>query len=120
MSVAIVTGSSGLIGSETARFLHDKGMEVVGIDNNMRAYFFGEDGSTDWNAQLLKQTLARYDHLDLDIRDREALQGVRQLWPIDRADRALCGATFSRLGRARTADGFHGQRMRYPLSARGH
>ena len=76
MSVAIVTGSSGLIGSETARFLHDKGMEVVGIDNNMRAYFFGEDGSTDWNAQLLKQTLARYNHLDLDIRDRDALRKV--------------------------------------------
>jgi CDP-paratose 2-epimerase len=76
MSVAIVTGSSGLIGSETVRFLHDKGMDVVGIDNNMRAYFFGEDGSTDWNAQLLKRNFSRYTHLSLDIRDREALREV--------------------------------------------
>jgi len=76
MSVAIVTGSSGLIGSETARFLHDKGMEVVWHRQQHEAYFFGEDGSTDWNAQLLKQTLARYNHLDLDIRDRDALRKV--------------------------------------------
>lgn len=76
MSVAIVTGSSGLIGSETVRFLHDKGMDVVGVDNNMRAYFFGEDGSTDWNAQLLKNTLPRYRHLDLDIRDQDSITRV--------------------------------------------
>jgi CDP-paratose 2-epimerase len=78
MSVAIVTGSSGLIGSETVRFLHDKGMDVVGIDNNMRAYFFGEDGSTDWNAQLLKNALPRYRHLDLDIRDQDSITRVFQ------------------------------------------
>jgi CDP-paratose 2-epimerase len=73
MSVAIVTGSSGLIGSETARFLHAQGMDVLGIDNNLRAYFFGEDGSTDWNAQKLRTSLPRYTHLTFDIRDREAL-----------------------------------------------
>lgn len=54
MSLAIVTGLSGLIGSETVKFLHEKGMDVVGIDNNMRQYFFGSDGSVAWNTDLLK------------------------------------------------------------------
>lgn len=76
MSVAVITGSSGLIGSETTKFLHEKGMEVVGIDNNMRAYFFGEDGSTDWNADRLKATLKNYTHLPVDIRDREAIEKI--------------------------------------------
>ena len=46
MSTAIITGSGGLIGSETARFLHEQGVDVIGIDNNLREYFFGRDGST--------------------------------------------------------------------------
>lgn len=73
MSVAIVTGSSGLVGSETVKFLHQQGMDVVGIDNNMRSYFFGSDGSTDWNAKSLTQSLKRYTHLSLDIRDQNAV-----------------------------------------------
>lgn len=73
MSVAIVTGSSGLIGSETARFLHEKGLEVVGIDNNLRSYFFGPESSTDWNTQRLKKDLKHFDHHAVDIRDQEGL-----------------------------------------------
>lgn len=73
MSVAIVTGSSGLIGSETVRFLHEKGLEVVGIDNNMRKYFFGEDGSTEWNTKALQQSLQRFTHVAADIRDQDAI-----------------------------------------------
>src|SRR6266851_179017 len=73
MSVALVTGSAGLIGSETVRFLHEQGMEVVGIDNHMRGYFFGEDGSTLWNSEQLKRTLPRFSHLDIDIRDQQAV-----------------------------------------------
>ena len=46
MPVALVTGSGGLIGSESVRFFAHQGFDVIGIDNNMRAYFFGEDGST--------------------------------------------------------------------------
>ena len=68
-SIALITGSSGLIGSETAKFVHDKGMDVVGIDNNLRKYFFGEDGSTDWNTQQLKASLKRFTHQPIDIRD---------------------------------------------------
>jgi len=73
MSVAVITGSSGLIGSETARFLHAQGMEVVGIDNNLRAYFFGADGSTDWNAKQLIRDLKNYSHNELDVRDEAAI-----------------------------------------------
>jgi CDP-paratose 2-epimerase len=76
MSVAIVTGASGLIGSEAVRFLHEKGFEVAGVDNNMRAYFFGDDGSTDWNARRLADALPDYRHLDLDIRGLDALEAV--------------------------------------------
>lgn len=73
MSIAIITGSSGLIGSETAKFLHDQGMHVVGIDNNMREYFFGADGSTEWNTEQLKKSLKNFSHYPLDIRDQEAI-----------------------------------------------
>src|SRR5882762_10614135 len=73
MSIALITGSSGLIGSETARFLHEKGLQIVGIDNNMRGYFFGEDGSTDWNTKQLQQDLKNYEHLSLDVRDDAAI-----------------------------------------------
>lgn len=73
MSVAIVTGSSGLIGSETVRFLHDKGLTVVGIDNNLREYFFGADGSTAWNTDRLKRELKDFAHEALDIRDQDRI-----------------------------------------------
>ena len=73
MSIAVITGSSGLIGSETARFLHEKGLQIVGIDNNMRGYFFGEDGSTDWNTRQLQHDLKNYEHLSLDVRDDAAI-----------------------------------------------
>jgi CDP-paratose 2-epimerase len=76
MSVAVVTGSSGLIGSETVKFLHEKGLDVVGIDNNMRRYFFGKDGSTEWNTQHLKSTLRHFTHVDADIRDQDAVFNI--------------------------------------------
>jgi CDP-paratose 2-epimerase len=76
MSIAIVTGSSGLIGSETARFLHGHGMEVVGVDNNMREYFFGKDASTVWNTDLLKRSLKNYTHVSIDIRDRDSIEKI--------------------------------------------
>ena len=78
MSVAVVTGSSGLIGSETAKFLHEKGMHFVGIDNNMRKYFFGEDGSVEWNTSQLRSRLQNFEHYSIDIRDFEGLSEVFQ------------------------------------------
>ena len=56
MSLAIITGSTGLIGSEAVNFFHDKGFDIIGIDNNLRKLFFGENGSTNWiEAKLLKR-----------------------------------------------------------------
>ncbi len=73
MSVAIITGSSGLIGSEAAKFFHSKGFDVVGIDNNMREYFFGADGSVDWNTAALREELPGFIHYSDDIRDEDAM-----------------------------------------------
>ncbi len=73
MSIALITGSAGLIGSESCKIFHEKGLEIVGIDNNMRAYFFGEDGSTQWNREALESTLTNYRHCAIDIRDASAI-----------------------------------------------
>ncbi|GHJ46618.1 NAD-dependent epimerase [Catellatospora sp. TT07R-123] len=77
MSVALVTGSAGLIGSEAARHFAGLGMHVVGIDNDMRKYFFGEDGSTAWSLVNLTSKLGdSYTHYDVDIRDRDVLSKI--------------------------------------------
>ena len=56
MSLAIITGSTGLVGSEAVNFFHDKGFDIIGIDNNLRKLFFGKNGSTIWlKSQLLKR-----------------------------------------------------------------
>jgi CDP-paratose 2-epimerase len=73
MATALITGSSGLIGSETVSFFHDKGFDVVGIDNDMRAYFFGGGASTDWNTGRLQKEFSRFRHVACDIRDQEAI-----------------------------------------------
>ncbi|GIH05892.1 NAD-dependent epimerase [Rhizocola hellebori] len=77
MSVALVTGSAGLIGSQAVRHFAGLGMHVVGIDNDMRAYFFGPDASTDWSRHLLTHSLGtQYSHLNVDIRDRDELRRI--------------------------------------------
>ena len=76
MNVCIVTGAAGLIGSETARFFHARGYTVVGLDNDMRARFFGADASTRWNRDRLRATLDRYVHHDADIRDAAAVDRI--------------------------------------------
>jgi CDP-paratose 2-epimerase len=73
MSVGIVTGSAGLIGSEAVRFFSTKGLDIIGLENNMRAKLFGPDASTAWVAEALKREVKNYTHLDLDIRDREGI-----------------------------------------------
>ena len=69
----LVTGSSGLIGSETVAFFDRRGWEVHGVDNNMRRSFFGDDGDTTWNLERLRRTTRHFTHHDLDVRDREAI-----------------------------------------------
>jgi CDP-paratose 2-epimerase len=77
MTVALITGSAGLIGSAAARHFAALGLHVAGIDNDMRAYFFGADGSTAWNTTRLTRELgANYTHHHTDIRDRAALRDV--------------------------------------------
>ena len=67
----LVTGSSGLIGSEAVTFFDAQGHEVLGVDNNMRKVFFGEQGDTTWNLHRLQQAARNFTHSDLDIRNRE-------------------------------------------------
>lgn len=75
--IALISGSAGLIGSEAARFFADKGFLVVGIDNDMRQYFFGKEASTDWNRERLEKKLGKkYIHYSVDIRHNEALEKI--------------------------------------------
>lgn len=75
MSVAVVTGSAGLIGSETVGYFCELGFDVVGIDNDMRRTFFGEEASTDWSRRALEARFGgRYRHHAMDIRDRAAVE----------------------------------------------
>jgi len=76
MTIALITGSAGLIGAEAARFFSDQGLDVVGIDNDMRRLFFGDDASTHWSRVALQTDLPRYRHNDLDIRDQNAIQNI--------------------------------------------
>ena len=76
MAIVVVTGSAGLIGSETVKRFHAEGFDVVGIDNDMRAYFFGNEASTSWNRERLINELPRYQHHNYDIRDFAQLERV--------------------------------------------
>jgi CDP-paratose 2-epimerase len=69
----LVTGSNGLIGSEAVNYFSRVGADVVGVDNNMRAVFFGPEGDTRWNQKRLVDTVPRFKHVELDIRDRAAV-----------------------------------------------
>jgi CDP-paratose 2-epimerase len=74
MSVALITGAAGLIGSEAARHFAGHGLDVIGIDNDMRRRFFGREASTRWQRRRLKEELgASYRHASLDIRDDAAI-----------------------------------------------
>ena len=76
MKIVIVTGSAGLIGSESVDFLSTKFDKIIGIDNNLRAYFFGENASTEWNRRHLEETYPNYVHYVTDIRDFKAMENV--------------------------------------------
>jgi len=76
MPTCLVTGSSGLIGSEVSEYLSVRGCDVHGIDNNQRALFFGPAGDTRWNQRRLERTLEHFHHHELDIRDRPRVNDV--------------------------------------------
>jgi CDP-paratose 2-epimerase len=77
VEIAVVTGSGGLIGAQAVRYFSGQFDAVAGIDNDLRAYFFGRDASTEWAVEEHRATLANYRHHDLDIRDR---QGIEELF----------------------------------------
>ena len=76
MSTIVVTGSAGLIGSESVRYFARLGFNIVGIDNDMRQTFFGKEASTDWNRQMLEREYDNYKHYDVDIRDNDAIEKI--------------------------------------------
>ncbi len=83
MQQVLVTGSAGLIGSEAVTFFDGLGCDVHGVDNNLRASFFGPGGDTTWNRQRLESTCRRYTHHDLDIRDRDGVDRLLAAHPVD-------------------------------------
>ncbi len=76
MKTLLVTGSSGLIGSEVVTHFCQEGWQAHGIDNNQRADFFGPQGDTRWNQNRLVGAFANFKHHELDIRNREAIQKI--------------------------------------------
>lgn len=76
MTIALITGSGGLIGSESVAFFADKFDLIVGIDNNLRQYFFGKEASTDWNRNRLTEKFGNYKHYGADIRDYAGLEKI--------------------------------------------
>ncbi len=76
MKIALVTGSAGLIGSESVEFLSNKFDKIIGIDNNLRQYFFGKEASTEWNEKRLANSFENYIHYNADIRDTAALEKI--------------------------------------------
>src|SRR5690606_40408020 len=78
----LVTGSSGLIGSEVCSYFSQLGYAIHGVDNNQRAVFFGPQGDTRWNQQRLQSELTSFTHHELDIRDRAGVLAlIKQVKP---------------------------------------
>ena len=76
MSIALITGSSGLVGSESVNFFCKKGFDVVGIDNDLRKFFFGKDGTTIWMKKKLLKENKNFKAINLDIRNYNSLEKI--------------------------------------------
>ena len=76
LKTVIITGASGLIGSEAVQFFSEKGMRVIGVDNDMRREFFGEEASTEWNRKRLEEEFKDFHHYSLDIRSEKEMDGL--------------------------------------------
>ena len=74
METVIITGSSGLIGSEAVRFFSEKNFLVIGVDNDMRKEFFGDEASTEWNRKQLEEQFKDFHHYSLDIRSEQEME----------------------------------------------
>lgn len=76
MPIVVITGSSGLVGSESSLFFSNKGFEIIGIDNNLRHYFFGEEANTSWNKERIKSNIKKYKHYNEDIRNKSQIESI--------------------------------------------
>jgi CDP-paratose 2-epimerase len=76
MNIALITGSSGLIGSEAVSFFSDKFDLIVGVDNNLREYFFGKDASVEWNKKRLEEKFKNFRSYSADIRDANSIEKI--------------------------------------------
>ncbi len=76
MSIVIVTGSCGLVGSESVKFFCKKGFDVVGIDNNQRKFFFGSDGDTTWVKKNLIKNFKNYFHFNKNIENYSSIEKI--------------------------------------------
>jgi CDP-paratose 2-epimerase len=83
MKIALITGSAGLIGSESVHFFADKFDLILGIDNNMRAYFFGNDASTQWNEDRIASLHSNYKHFNTDIRNYAEVEKIFKTYGSD-------------------------------------
>jgi CDP-paratose 2-epimerase len=82
MKIAVITGAAGLIGSESVRFFHEKGFTILGIDNDLRSYFFGAEASTKWSLDRLAD-LPQFSNESVDIRDFEAISRIFKTYSSD-------------------------------------
>ena len=80
MSVVLITGSSGLVGSESVNFFCDKGFEVVGIDNDLRKFFFGNKASTKWLSKILLKRNNNFKNFNIDIRNISSLEKIFKIY----------------------------------------
>ncbi len=80
MSIVIITGSVGLVGSEAVNFFSQKGFKVIGIDNNLRKFFFGNDGSTSWLKKKIIKNNPKYKHFNVDIRNYQRLEKIFKIY----------------------------------------
>ena len=76
MKIALITGSCGLVGSESAIFFSKRKFKIIGIDNNFRKFFFGKDGDISWIKTKLKKEIKNYEHYNTDIRNFKKLEKV--------------------------------------------
>ena len=76
MSIVLITGSCGLVGSESSLFFSKKGFDIIGIDNNARRYFFGKDGDVTWVKSKLKKEIKNYYHFNTDIRNYNSIKKI--------------------------------------------
>ena len=76
MKIALITGSCGLVGSESAIFFSKRKFKIIGIDNNFRKFFFGKDGDISWIKTKLKKEIKNYEHYNTDIRKFKKLEKV--------------------------------------------